>query len=58
MEGSIGPRGAAVVPLAVTLFVFILIANWFSVLGVGSEIEWLGRAHERHQPDRWPWRSS
>jgi len=42
VEGSIGPRGAAVVPLAVTLFVFILIANWFSVLGVGSEIEWLG----------------
>ena len=42
VEGSIGPRGAAVVPLAVTLFVFILVANWFAVLGIGSEIEWLG----------------
>jgi F-type H+-transporting ATPase subunit a len=42
VEGSIGPRGAAVVPLAVTLFVFILIADWFSVLGIGSDVEWLG----------------
>ena len=42
VEGTIGPRGAAVVPLAVALFVFILVANWFSVLGIGSEIEWLG----------------
>lgn len=42
VEGSIGPRGAAVVPLAVALFAFILIADWFSVLGIGSEIEWLG----------------
>jgi F-type H+-transporting ATPase subunit a len=25
----------------VALFVFILVANWFSVLGIGSEIEWL-----------------
>jgi F-type H+-transporting ATPase subunit a len=42
VEGSIGPRGAAVVPLAVALFVFILVADWFSVLGIGSEIEWIG----------------
>jgi len=42
VESSIGPRGAAVVPLALVLFVFILVANWFSVLGIGSEIEWLG----------------
>ena len=42
VEGSIGSRGAAVVPLAVALFAFILIADWFSVLGIGSEIEWLG----------------
>jgi F-type H+-transporting ATPase subunit a len=42
VRGTIGPRGAAVVPLAVALFVFILVANWFSVLGIGSEIEWLG----------------
>src|SRR5579863_1181436 len=42
VEGSIGPAGAAIVPLAVTLFVFILVADWFSVLGIGSEIEWIG----------------
>jgi F-type H+-transporting ATPase subunit a len=42
VEGSIGPRGAAVVPLALALFLFILVADWFSVLGIGSEIEWLG----------------
>jgi F-type H+-transporting ATPase subunit a len=42
VEGTIGPRGAAVVPLAIALFVFILVANWFSILGIGSEIEWIG----------------
>jgi F-type H+-transporting ATPase subunit a len=42
VEGSIGARGAAVVPLALALFIFILVANWFSVLGIGSEIEWIG----------------
>jgi len=41
IEGSIGPRGAAIVPLAVALFAFILIADWLSILGIGSEIEWL-----------------
>ena len=41
VEGSIGTRGAAVVPLAVALFVFILVANWFEALGIGSPIEWL-----------------
>jgi F-type H+-transporting ATPase subunit a len=41
VEGSIGPKGMAVVPLAVALFVFILIANWFEALGIGSPIEWL-----------------
>ncbi|MGD0321270.1 MAG: F0F1 ATP synthase subunit A [Acidimicrobiales bacterium] len=41
IEGSIGERGMAVVPLAVALFVFILIANWFEALGIGSTIEWL-----------------
>jgi F-type H+-transporting ATPase subunit a len=30
-----------VVPLAVSLFLFILIANWFSVFGLGSTYEWL-----------------
>jgi len=42
VEGTIGERGAAVVPLAVALFAFILVADWFSVLGIGSEIEWVG----------------
>ncbi len=41
VSGSIGARGLTVVPLAVALFVFILVANWFSVLGIGSDIEWL-----------------
>jgi len=41
VEGAIGPRGMAVVPLAVALFVFILVANWFEALGIGSPIEWL-----------------
>jgi F-type H+-transporting ATPase subunit a len=42
VEGSIGDRGAAVVPLAIALFFFILIADWFSVFGIGSSVEWLG----------------
>jgi F-type H+-transporting ATPase subunit a len=41
VEGSIGTRGLAVVPLAVALFVFILVANCFEALGIGSNIEWL-----------------
>lgn len=32
VETNIGPRGAAVVPLAVSLFIFILIANWLDIL--------------------------
>jgi F-type H+-transporting ATPase subunit a len=41
VEGSIGERGMAIVPLAVALFVFILVCNWFEVLGTGSTVEWL-----------------
>ncbi len=41
VEGSVGPRGASVVPLAVALFVFILVADWLSVFGIGSKYEWL-----------------
>ena len=33
---------APYLPLIGMLFVFILVANWFSVLGIGSEIEWIG----------------
>lgn len=41
VEGSIGPGGSPIVPFAVTLFLFILIANWLSVFGLGSTYEWL-----------------
>jgi F-type H+-transporting ATPase subunit a len=41
VEGSIGPRGAAIIPLAVALFVFILVCNLFEVVGLGSKYEWL-----------------
>jgi F-type H+-transporting ATPase subunit a len=41
VAGAIGPKGMAIVPLAVALFVFILVANWFEALGIGSSIEWL-----------------
>lgn len=42
VEGSIGPRGQAVIPLALSLFLFILIANFFEIFGVGSKYEVLG----------------
>ena len=41
VDGSIGPAGAKVIPLAVTLFVFIFICNLFEVLGIGAKYEWL-----------------
>ncbi len=41
VDGSIGPAGAKVVPLAVTLFVVIFICNLFEVLGIGAKYEWL-----------------
>ncbi len=41
IAGSIGPRGLAIVPLALTLFVFILICNMFEAVGLGSPFEWL-----------------
>jgi F-type H+-transporting ATPase subunit a len=42
VEGP-NPTGTSpIVPFAVVLFLFILIANWFSVLGLGSTYEWLG----------------
>ena len=42
VEGSIGPRGLAVVPLAVALFIFILVANFLEIFGVGSTYELIG----------------
>ncbi|MHB1710794.1 MAG: F0F1 ATP synthase subunit A [Acidimicrobiales bacterium] len=41
VESSIGPRGARIVPLAVALFVFLLICNLFTVVGLGSKYEFL-----------------
>jgi F-type H+-transporting ATPase subunit a len=42
VEGSIGPRGAAVVPLALALFIFILIANWLTTFETGAHYEAIG----------------
>jgi F-type H+-transporting ATPase subunit a len=41
VEGSIGPAGASIIPLATTLFIFIFVCNTFTVLGLGSKYEWL-----------------
>jgi F-type H+-transporting ATPase subunit a len=41
VEGPTGTGSSPIVPFAVTLFLFILIANWFSVFGIGSHYEWL-----------------
>ncbi|MGH9043635.1 MAG: F0F1 ATP synthase subunit A [Acidimicrobiales bacterium] len=41
VESSIGEAGRAVIPLAVSLFLFILVCDWFEVLGLGSHFEWL-----------------
>src|ERR1700734_2257225 len=41
VNDSIGPRGAKVVPLALTLFIFIFTCNLFEVLSIGSTIDWL-----------------
>ena len=41
VEGSIGPNGQAVIPLAMTLFVFIFVCNSMELLGLGSRYEWL-----------------
>jgi F-type H+-transporting ATPase subunit a len=41
VDDTIGPRGAKVVPLALTLFIFIFTCNLFEVLSIGSKLEWL-----------------
>jgi F-type H+-transporting ATPase subunit a len=41
VSDTIGPRGAKVVPLALTLFVFIFISNLFEVLSIGSTYDFL-----------------
>ena len=50
VDDSIGPRGAAVVPLALTLFIFIFTCNLFEALGIGSEARLPARPDQRHQP--------
>lgn len=39
VESSIGPRGARIVPLAITLFVFIFICNLFGIVGLGAKYD-------------------
>jgi len=39
VETNIGPRGARIVPLAIALFVFILISNVFEIFELGSKFE-------------------
>jgi F-type H+-transporting ATPase subunit a len=41
VDDSIGPRGGYIVPIALTLFVFILTCNLFGVLGIGATYEFL-----------------
>ncbi len=41
VEGSIGPAGQAIIPLAVALFVFIFVCNCFESIGLGSHFEWI-----------------
>ncbi len=42
VDSAIGPAGKPIVPLAVTLFLFILIANWLEVIPTGYPKELLG----------------
>ena len=41
IEQSMGDAGKPIVPLAVTLFMFILIANWFELLPTGHNPQYL-----------------
>jgi F-type H+-transporting ATPase subunit a len=41
VEGTIGPAGASVIPLAATLFLFIFVCNSFTVLGLGAHFDFL-----------------
>jgi len=41
VDGTIGPAGAKVIPLAATLFLFILVCNTFTALGLGAHFDWL-----------------
>ncbi|MGH9087826.1 MAG: F0F1 ATP synthase subunit A [Acidimicrobiales bacterium] len=41
VEGSIGPRGRSIIPLAMALFLFLFVANSFELFELGSKYEWL-----------------
>jgi F-type H+-transporting ATPase subunit a len=41
VEGTIGPRGLYIIPLVITLFVFILVCNFFEIFGLGARYEFL-----------------
>jgi F-type H+-transporting ATPase subunit a len=41
VNDSIGPRGARIIPLALTIFVFIFVCNLFEVVGIGARYEFL-----------------
>ena len=40
-ESSLGPEGRRFVPLALSLFIFILVCNWIEVIPSGHNPEWL-----------------
>ena len=41
IDSAIGPRGRKYVPLAVTIFMFLLVCNWIEVIPSGHNPEWL-----------------
>jgi F-type H+-transporting ATPase subunit a len=41
VEGSMGEAGRSIVPLALTLFLFILVANWLELIPSGHKPEYL-----------------
>ena len=57
VDDSIGPRGAKVVPLALTLFIFIFTCNLFEVLGIGSKLDCCP-PRPATSTCRWPWPST
>jgi F-type H+-transporting ATPase subunit a len=40
-DSAIGPQGRKYVPLAVTIFLFLLVCNWMEVIPSGHNPEWL-----------------
>ena len=45
-EGLAGKRGLAYVPLAVTIFIFVLVSNWMGILPGFTTIGWIEPASE------------